>query len=42
MNACDFDVVLYYYDEMDAGEHARASAHLRTCEACRQRLEDLD
>lgn len=41
MSACDFDVVLYFYDEMDPGERARATAHLRACEACRQRLEDL-
>ena len=41
MSACEFDIVLYFYGEMDAAELARASAHLRRCEACRQRLEDL-
>ena len=41
MTSCDFDVVLYFYDEMDPAERARASAHLRACDACRQRLEDL-
>ena len=41
MTACDLDVVLYFYDEMQAGDRARAAAHLRTCDACRQRLEDL-
>lgn len=41
MTACDLDVVLYFYGEMDAVDAARAAAHLRQCEACRQRLEDL-
>jgi len=41
MSECDFDVVLYFYDEMDAGARGRATAHLRACDACRQRLEDL-
>ena len=41
MSACEFDIVLYFYDEMDAAERTRAAAHLRRCEACRQRLEDL-
>jgi hypothetical protein len=41
MSPCDFDVVLYFYDEMDLVDRARASAHLRECAACRQRLEDL-
>ena len=41
MTACDLDVILYFYDEMDAVERARAAAHLRECRACRQRLEDL-
>jgi len=41
MSPCDFDIVLYFYDEMDAGERARTSAHLRGCEACRQRLDEL-
>jgi Putative zinc-finger len=41
MNSCDFDVVLYFYDEMDPEDRARATAHLRVCGSCRQRLEDL-
>jgi hypothetical protein len=41
MNGCEFDIVLYFYGEMDAAEHARAAAHLPGCAACRQRLEDL-
>jgi hypothetical protein len=41
MSACEFDIVLYFYDEMAAAERAHATAHLRRCEACRQRLEDL-
>ena len=45
MNACAFadtpDVELYFYDELDAAGRARIGAHLRTCAACRQRLEDL-
>ena len=41
MSACDFDVVLYFYDEMDPQDRARATSHLRACESCRQRLEDL-
>lgn len=41
MTACDLDLVLYFYDEMNAVDRARADAHLRACDACRQRLEDL-
>jgi hypothetical protein len=41
MTPCDLDIVLYFYDEMAAVDRARAAAHLRGCEACRQRLEDL-
>lgn len=41
MTRCDLDVVLYFYDELDAGERVRAAAHVGTCETCRQRLEDL-
>ena len=41
MTACDLDVVLYFYDEMDAVDRVRADAHLRDCAACRQRLDDL-
>lgn len=38
---CDFDVVLYFYGELDAAERARGAAHVRGCAECRQRLEDL-
>ena len=41
MTACDLDVVLYFYDELDAADGARAAAHLRECASCRQRLEEL-
>lgn len=41
MTACDLDVILYFYDEMDTADRARAAAHLRGCASCRQRLEDL-
>lgn len=45
MNACDLwdgpDVELYFYDELDAAAAACVAAHLRTCAACRQRLDDL-
>jgi len=41
MTACDLDVVLYFYEEMDTADRVRATAHLRECAACRQRLEDL-
>ena len=29
------------YDELDAAARARIEAHLRRCDACRQRLDDL-
>jgi hypothetical protein len=35
------DVELYFYGELDAAAHDRVEAHLRGCEACRQRLDDL-
>jgi hypothetical protein len=41
MTSCGFDVVLYYYDEMDPAERAAAAAHVRRCGECRQRLEEL-
>src|SRR5262245_45494233 len=41
MTTCDLDVVLYFYDEMTAGDRVRMEAHLRSCAACRQRLDDL-
>ena len=41
MSACEFDIVLYFYDEMDTADRDLATVHLRGCSACRQRLEDL-
>jgi hypothetical protein len=41
MSGCDLDVVLYFYDEMDAVDRLRAARHLRDCAACRQRLDEL-
>lgn len=41
MTRCDLDVVLYFYDEMDAVERARATAHLRSCPSCRATLDEL-
>jgi hypothetical protein len=41
MKPCEFDVVLYFYDEMDPADRARATAHVRRCSDCRQRLEEL-
>jgi hypothetical protein len=41
MTACDQDVVLYFYGELDAENRQRVAGHLRTCSACQQRLEDL-
>jgi hypothetical protein len=41
MSGCDLDVVLYFYDEMDAVDRVRAAGHLRECAACRQRLDEL-
>jgi anti-sigma factor RsiW len=35
------DIELYFYGELDANERARVEAHLRACDACRQRLDDL-
>jgi hypothetical protein len=35
------DIELYFYDELDAASRVRAAAHLKTCAACRQRLDDL-
>jgi hypothetical protein len=42
MNGCDLDVVLYFYDEMEPADRARATAHLSGCAECRQKLEELD
>jgi len=47
VTSCDFDVVLYFYDELhfdgetEARSRADAAAHVRACESCRHRLEDL-
>jgi Putative zinc-finger len=35
------DIELYFYGELDANERVRVEAHLRGCDACRQRLDDL-
>ncbi len=35
------DIELYFYGELDANERARVETHLRGCDACRQRLDDL-
>ncbi len=35
------DIELYFYGEFDPVDRARVEAHLRVCEACRMRLEDL-
>jgi hypothetical protein len=39
---CDFDVVLYFYDELEGEERAQATAHVRGCAECRHRLEELE
>ena len=45
MTGCELfeaaDVELYFYDELDAADRTRVEAHLRRCDACRQRLDDL-
>jgi hypothetical protein len=45
MSVCELfasaDVELYFYDELDAVDRVRVERHLRSCEPCRQRLEDL-
>ncbi len=35
------DVEMYFYGEFDPVERARVESHLRGCEPCRQRLDDL-
>lgn len=35
------DVEMYFYGEFAPNERARVEGHLRDCESCRQRLEDL-
>jgi hypothetical protein len=45
MTGCELfdvpDVELYFYDELTPADRARVEAHLRRCDACRQRLDDL-
>jgi len=35
------DVELYFYGELTGSDRARVDAHLRRCDACRERLDDL-
>lgn len=35
------DIELYFYGELADADRRRVDAHLRRCEACRQRLDDL-
>lgn len=45
MTACELfesaDVEMYFYAELDPVDRARVEMHMRGCEGCRQRLEDL-
>jgi len=45
MTTCAFadtpDIELYFYDELSAEDRNRVGAHVRSCAACRQRLDDL-
>lgn len=45
MSRCELfdspDVELYFYGELADADHARVDAHVRHCDACRQRLDDL-
>ena len=45
MTHCDLfdapDIELYFYGELPHADRVRVDAHLRRCEACRQRLGDL-
>ena len=45
MSVCELfaspDVELYFYGELDPVGRVRVELHLRSCEPCRQRLEDL-
>ena len=41
MTPCELDIDLYFYGELDDADRAGVDVHLRRCEACRQRLEDL-
>jgi hypothetical protein len=35
------DVEMYFYEELDPADRVRVETHMRSCEPCRQRLEDL-
>ena len=35
------DVELYFYDELDAGERREVEAHLTSCAACRDALDEM-
>ena len=45
MNVCELsasaDIELYFYGELDSVDRSRVELHVRSCESCRQRLEDL-
>jgi hypothetical protein len=45
MNVCELsasaDIELYFYGELDSVDRSRVQLHVRSCESCRQRLEDL-
>ena len=45
MTACELfdspDVEMYFYGELDPRDRTRVETHLRGCEPCRQRLDDL-
>jgi Putative zinc-finger len=45
MSVCELsasaDIELYFYGELDSVDRARVELHVRSCEPCRQRLEDL-
>ena len=45
MNGCELalspDIELYFYGELEEVDRNRVEAHLRKCDLCRQRLEDL-
>ena len=45
MTACELalspDIELYFYGELEEVDRGRVEAHLRKCEPCRRRIEDL-
>lgn len=45
MIACELfesaDVEMYFYGELDPADRDRVEVHLKSCDACRQRLEEL-